>query len=184
MRKFGPAAIILLLAPLAPLHAQASDALTRAMTECAVKPRDAERLACYDAAIAETSAEARAIAKTRAEASAKIAAEEAAIAAAAAAQAAKDNFGDESVRSRGEKRFAMPEGEIEKIESTLAEVFTNNNGFGVFLLENGQLWREVDKATSINVRPGDAISIERAALGGYKLRFARLKRVILVKRLK
>lgn len=184
MRKFGPAAIVLLLAPLAPAHAQAPDGLTRAMTECAVKPRDAERLACYDAAIAETSAEARAIAQRRAEASAKIAAEEAAIAAAAAAKAAKDNFGDESVRSRGNARFALPAGEIEKIESTLTEVLRNNTGFGVFLLENGQLWREVDKATSINARAGDAVVIERSALGGYKLRFVRLKRVILVKRMK
>ena len=188
MRKFGTAAIVLLLAPLAPAQAQGSDALSRAlsraMTECAVNPRDAERLACYDAAIAETSAEARAISQRRAEASAKIAAEEAKIAAAAAAQAAKDNFGDESVRSRGNARFASPIGEVDKIGSTLAEILSNRTGFSVYLLENGQLWREVDKAASINTRVGDPVFIERSALGGYKLHFVRQKRVILVKRIK
>jgi hypothetical protein len=175
--------------------AQTSDALTKAMTECAVIPRDADRLACYDAAIAATSAQARAIATARAEASARIAAEEAAVAAAAAkaradadalatAQASKEAFGNETIKSRGKERFAPPPGEVQEIETTLTDTFTNREGFSVFLLENGQLWREVDVATKINTRAGDKVRLERAALGGYKLHFVRQKRVILVKRMK
>jgi hypothetical protein len=179
----------------APALAQSPDALSKSLIECAVIARDADRLACYDAAVAATSAETRAIATARAEASARIAAEEAAIAAAAAkakadadalaaAQASKDAFGNEAIKSRGNDRFAPPPGEVQEIETTLTDTFTNRAGFSVFLLENGQLWREVDVATSINTRAGDKVRIERAALGGYKLHFIRQKRVILVKRMK
>lgn len=186
---------VALLFAATPAFAQSPDALTRAMVDCAVIPRDADRLACYDAAVAATSAEARAIAATRAEASAKIAAEEAAVAAAAAkakadadaraaAEASKEAFGNENIKSRGKDRFAPPPGEVQEIETTLTDTFTNREGFSVFLLENGQLWREVDVATKINTRVGDKVRIERAALGGYKLHFVRQKRVILVKRMK
>jgi hypothetical protein len=184
-----------LLFAAAPALAQSPEALAKAMIDCAVIPRDADRLACYDTAVAATSAEARAIATARAEASAKIAAEEAAIAAAAAkakaeadalaaAEASKEAFGNESIKSRGKERFAPPPGELQEIETVITETFTNREGFSVFLLENGQLWREVDIATKINTRVGDKVRIERAALGGYKLNFLRQKRVILVKRMK
>lgn len=184
-----------LLSAATPALAQTPDALAKAMIECAVIPRDADRLACYDAAVAQSSTEARAIATARAEASARIAAEEAAIAAAAAkartdadalaaAEASKQAFGNEGVKSRGKERFASAPGEVQEIETTLTDTFTNREGFSVFLLENGQLWREVDVATRINTRAGDKVRIERAALGGYKLHFLRQKRVILVKRLK
>jgi hypothetical protein len=191
MRRATP--FVLLLAAV-PAMAQAPADLAATMTKCAVIPRDADRLACYDAAIAGTSAEARAIATRRAEESAKIAAEEAAVVAAAAkakadadalaaAEASKEAFGKEGMKSRSD-RFAPPPGEVQEIETTLSDTFTNREGFSVFLLENGQLWREVDVATKINTRAGDKVSIERAALGGYKLHFIRQKRVVLVKRMK
>lgn len=174
--------------------AQTPATLTRALAECAVIARDSERLACYDAAIAETSAEARAIATRRAEASAKLAAEEAAVAAAAAkaradadalaaAQASREAFGSEGIKTRND-RFAPAPGEVQEIETTISDTFTNRQGFSVFLLENNQLWREVDVASTINTRAGDKVRIERAAMGGYKLHFVRQKRAILVKRLK
>jgi hypothetical protein len=186
-------AFVLLFAA-TPALAQTPAALTKAMTDCAVIPRDSERLACYDAAIAETSAEARAISKARAEASARIAAEEAAVAAAAAkakaeadalaaAQASRDAFGNEGIKTRSD-RFAPPMGEVQQIETAVTETFTNREGFGVFLLENGQLWREVDVAANLNTRVGDKVRIERSTLGGYKLHFIRQKRAILVKRMK
>lgn len=196
MRKIGYATIILLVASAVPANAQkAADPLAKAMIECAIIARDAERLACYDAAVAQTSAEARAIAERRAQESARIAAEEAAVAAAAAkvkaeadavaaAEARRNAFGAETVQSRGTARFEPAPDEIQTIETSVTDVFSNKSGFSVFLLENGQLWREADVAASLNVRAGDKVVLERAALGGYKLRFVKSKRVILVKRLK
>ncbi|MBC7521929.1 MAG: hypothetical protein H7268_12660, partial [Sandarakinorhabdus sp.] len=85
MRKIGTAAIVLLIAPAIPAAAQAAkDPLARMTTECAVIARDVDRLACYDAAIAEVSPEARAASERRAKETARIAAEAAVVAAAAA----------------------------------------------------------------------------------------------------
>lgn len=193
MRLIATTAMILLST--APAMAQGTDPIPRAMAECAVIARDAERLACYDAAIAQTSPQARAITERRAKESARIAAEEAAIAAAAAraraetdrlaaAEARRNAFGAETVTTRGGKRFEGSPDEIRTIDTTIAESFKNRDGFSVFLLENGQLWREVDLPTTLNTRAGDKVMLQHAPLGGYKMNFARLKREILVKRMK
>jgi hypothetical protein len=196
MRKFVTAAVVLLVAPAMPTKAQtAGEPLARKMTECSAIARDADRLACYDDAVAGISPEARAAAERRAKESARIAAEEAAVAAAAAkakaeadavaaAEARRNAFGAEAITTRGTKRFEPAPDEIRTIESAVSETFKNAEGFSVFLLENGQLWREVDIPQPLNARVGDKVVVERTPLGGYKLNFTRLKRVILVKRLK
>lgn len=162
---------------------------------CAAIVRDSERLACYDAAVAQSSPEARAASAARARESARIAAEEAAAAAAAAklkaeadavaaAAARREAFGAEGVASRGAERFAAPEGEIQRIEAAITETLTNRSGLAVFLLDNGQMWRQVDTASLPNVRPGDKVTVSRAGLGGYHLDLVRQKRRVLVKRMR
>lgn len=191
MRKFGYAATILLLVPVIPAHAQKPGDILA----CAAIARDAERLACYDAAVADASPEARAASKRRAEESARIAAEEAAAAAAAtkvkaeadavaAAKAKREAFGAETVVSRGEERFAPPAGEIQELDAKVTEVLTNRSSQNVFLLDNGQMWRQVDAGSLPNIRPGDAVKLRRAALGGYDLVFTKQKRAARVKRLR
>ena len=190
MRKFGYAATILLMAPAVPAHAQKPADLLA----CATIARDAERLACYDAAVADASPEARAASKRRAEESARIAAQEAAAAAAAAkvkaeadavasAKAKREAFGAETVASRGEERFAPPPGQIQELDAKLTEVLTNRASQNVFLLDNGQMWRQVDAGALPNLRPGDAVKLRRAGLGGYDLVFMKQKRSARVKRL-
>lgn len=162
---------------------------------CVGKPRDAERLACFDAAIAKASPQARAAAEARAAETARINAAEAAAAATAAAAAAKakadadavtaqEAFGAEGMASRGAERFTPPPGELQTIESGLAEILVNQSGLGVFLLENGQLWRQVDTNRRPNIRVGDRVTVTRAPLGGFHLNFLKQKKWVLVKRVR
>ena len=161
------------------------------MMTCVAIPRDADRLACFDAAVAKVSPQARATADARAVETARINAAEAAAATAVAktkadadAVAKAEAFGGEAVAARGKDRFAPPEGQLQEIETGVTEVLTNASGLGVFLLENGQLWRQVDTSSRPNVRVGDRVTVTRAPLGGYRLNFARQKRWVLVKRVR
>ena len=189
MRKRVYAATALLLAPITAAAAQNPADLVK----CATIARDAERLACYDAAVADSSAQARAASQIRARESARIAAEEAAIVAAAAkakaeadavalAAAQKAAFGAEGARSA--ERFAPRADEIQEIAANITETLVNRSAQNVFLLDNGQMWRQVDAGSIPNVRTGDSVVIARAGLGGYHLKFVRQKRQILVKRLR
>nr|WP_310523063.1 hypothetical protein [Polymorphobacter sp.] len=185
--SFAAAAVLL---PTAAAAQKPADLLA-----CAAIARDPERLACYDAAVADTSPQARAASQARAKETARIAAEEAAIAAAAAkvqaeadavalAAAKREAFGAEAVVSRGNARFAPPPGELQELETGLTEILTNTSGLGVFLLENGQLWRQVDTTSMPNIRVGDRVKLTRAPLGGYHLNFLKQKRRVLVKRVR
>jgi hypothetical protein len=191
MRIVPGAALFLLLAPAAPVLAQTPAELLA----CAVIARDAERLACFDAAVAASSAEARAASQKRAVESARIAAEEAAIAAAAAkakaeadavalAAAKKAAFGSEGVTARGVERFVPDADEVQDIDARISEVLVNRSQQNVFLLDNGMMWRQVDAGAIPNVRPDDEVKLSKVALGGYKLYFVRSKRMVKVKRLR
>jgi hypothetical protein len=162
---------------------------------CVRTTSDAERLACYDRAMAKASPEARAASDKRAAEAAVVAAAAAKTKAEADSRAAKakadadavaqqDAFGAEAVASRKD-RYAPPAGEVQTIESTITELFTNTSGLGVFLLENGQLWKQVDTGRVPNVRVGDRISISRSGIGGgYHLNFLKQKSWVLVKRVR
>jgi hypothetical protein len=162
---------------------------------CVEVPRDADRLACFDAAMLKAAPQSRARAEARAAETARINAAEASAAAAAAAAAAKaradaaavaaeESFGAQGMASRGADRNAPPPGELQAIESRLAEILVNQSGLGVFLLENGQLWRQVDTSRRPNIRVGDPVTISRAAMGGYHLNFVKQKGWVLVKRVR
>jgi hypothetical protein len=155
---------------------------------------DAERLACYDRAMASASPEARAASDKRAAEAAVLAAAAAkakseADAATAKAKAEADAiarreaFGAESVATRP-NRFATPPEEIQEIETGISEMRTNASGLGVFLLESGQLWKQADTSRLPNVRAGDRVKLSRAGFGGYHLNFVKQKLWVLVKRMK
>jgi hypothetical protein len=190
MRRIVAAAIGMSLLPVVPALAQSPADIIA----CATIARDAERLACYDAAVANSSAEARAASKKRAEESARIAAREAAEAAAAAkikaeadaaalAKAKLESFGAEGVASRSAERFEPDPRQLQELEATNTEVLTNRSGLGVFLLDNGQVWKQADTVSLPNVRVGDKVRIQRVLLGGYKLFFVRQNRATPVKRI-
>lgn len=166
------------------------------LMNCIEIARDADRLACYDAAVAKVSPQAKALSEKRAKETARIAAEEAAAAEAAAkakaeadaaarAAQAKADFGAEGVASKkvSERSKPAPD-EIIKLDAKLSEILTNREGKYVFLLDNGQLWRQVSTEAGLNIRAGDDVVLEKSTMGGYKLNFTRLKRWMLVKRLR
>jgi nucleoid-associated protein YgaU len=166
------------------------------LMSCIEIARDADRLACYDAAVAQVSPQAKALSDKRAKETARIAAEEAAAAEAAAkakaeadaaarAAQAKADFGAEGVASKkvSERTKPAPD-EIVKLDAKLSEILTNREGKYVFLLDNGQLWRQVSTEAGLNIRPGDDVVVEKSTMGGYRINFVRIKRWVLVKRLR
>jgi hypothetical protein len=181
---------LLLAAPVAAAELPAE------VLRCAAVARDAERLACYDAAIAAASPEIRAIAEQRARESARIAAEEKAAAEAAAkakaeqaaaerARRKKEDFGAEAIASRGDEvRAANAAEEIQEIEAGIVEVLTNRAQLGVFVLDNGQIWRQVDTQSLPNIRAGDRVRVTRTSLGGYNIVLLKQKRRLLVRRMR
>ena len=191
MRRIVATAIGISLLPVMPVLAQSPAEIIA----CATIARDAERLACYDAAVADSSAEARAASKKRAAESARIAAEEAAAAAAAAklkaeadavarAKAKLESFGAEGVATRSAERFEADPGQLQELEASISDVLTNQSGLGVFMLDNGQVWKQADTVNLPNIRTGDKVKIERSMLGGYKLFFVRQNRATPVKRIR
>jgi len=173
-------------APAAPAGAQSPAELLA----CVGVADNSERLACFDRAMIKTSPEARSAGERRA-AEAATAAAAAASAAAKVAQAKaqadaagqREAFGAEGISARAD-RFAPKPGETAAIEASIAEILTNNSLLGVFLLDNGQLWKQVDTARLPNARAGDKVTITRGGLGGYRLSFVRQKGWVLVKRLR
>ncbi len=179
-----PLLAVFFAAPLA-AQPQARDAK---LIECAAIATDADRLACYDRTVAALSAEARAVAEARA-AVAATAAAKAATEAAAAAEAARlaqaetkrQAFGAEGLPA--DVRPSDPNA-IGEIETVLTEILTNRAGQATYLLENGQLWRQIDGDATFNVRAGEGVKISRAAMGSYRMQFLRSKRFVSVRRLR
>ena len=145
--------LLVLALPILGVASVAQAQAPRALLDCTGILSDAERLACYDNAVKAFSSEARAVAERREAQSARLAA-----AAAAAAVAQKsDSFG------------RVNEARIESIESTLKEVLTDSSGKSVFILENGQIWRQADGFRLPNAKPGAAATVKRGAMGSYRL---------------
>lgn len=136
------------------------------LVACAAKVDDAERLACYDAAVRSLNAEARAASEAREkEAKAARAAAEASAAAAAAAAAAqaeadrKNNFGKPVEKAET----------VSELTATVTELLTDGNRKSVFVLDNGQIWRHADGPALPNVKAGMQVTLKRGALGSFRL---------------
>lgn len=176
-----------------PLLLLATPALAQtpaALMACVKITADSERLACFDKAMASTSPEARAANDKRAAeaavvaaAAAKAKAETDAAKVTADAVSQRDSFGAEGVAS-STARYETPAGELQEIETSVTELLTNASGQWLFLLENGQLWKQADTSRVPHVRVGDRVKVTRAALGGYHLNFLKQKVWVLVKRVR
>lgn len=175
--------MLLLVSLLAvPAAAQAPDP---ALLECAGEPDDAVRLACYDKVVAGMSGAAKAIAAKREAETAKLNAKRAAEAEAAAkAKAEADAKAKE--QAFGGERLNPGKGleQAESLDSTVTDVFTAQDGMAVFLLANGQLWRQAAGLPLPPVKAGDAVKIERGAISGYRMTLVRQARTVNVKRVR
>lgn len=179
--------LLLLLLAASPALAQGSGVPggAEAFLACARIADDAERLQCYDRAVAGLSAEGRRLAAERAaaaEAAARARAEAEARAAAEAAERAKaaqiEGFG-----ARGGAP-AEREARLDRIEAAVAETFTDSQRKRVFLLDNGQMWRQTDGIFLPTVKPGTAVVVRRGTMGGFMMRIDSLNRTVPVMRIR
>lgn len=160
------------LVPLAGLMlSTAAAAQSPELLRCAAVADNEARLACYDKAVAGMSTEARAISERRATETARLQREKAeadrraAEAARAAAEAKRRaEFGD--LRAQQDEATKI---DIRQIETGIDEVFNTQTGLAVFLLENGQLWRQETAQSLPIVRKGDKVIIKKGLLGSFNM---------------
>lgn len=165
---------LLVAAGAAPAAAQSQQDLLK----CARIVNAAERVQCYDRVVAQFSAEAKRVVAETETAAKKLAEEEAAAAQVRAEAERRARFGTEGLGTdaSGER--------TQQIEATITEGFTDREGRVVFLLENGQIWRQTDGPFRGPVRPGTAVTIKRGTLGNYMLTFAGQNRSVPVRRIR
>jgi len=139
----------------------AEDALPEPLRSCVSIRRDAERLACYDHAVASIQQGA-----------------------ATATTASPENmFGASSALEP--KAKSRPEGEPEELKQITSQVVSvgrTESGLVELGLDNKQVWRQQDSETALSIKTGDSVTISRASLGTFRItdtrgRSARFKRV-------
>ena len=159
-----------------------ADPLPDELVVCRGLPDDA-RLACYDAAVD------RGTVRATGRSSATRAAANPGSDAGSPASSSR-----ESAIISQEQLFGMNKDEIQRtVEATTGEaqltsldaVITRlqQSGYGTVMitLDNGQIWRQVD-SSSLRLRVGDAVEIERASFGSFMLQKKGSKRTMRVSR--
>ncbi len=158
-----PACLLALsLSLFAPAAAEAPSTAT--LYACADKANDAERLACYDAAVgrlrtAEEAGEITTVSREQVE------------------QVQRESFGFAipSLPSITLPRLGGDDSkadEIEAITEAVARIAPGSDGKLRVVLENGQVWRQVDTTSVYLSRrsPPEAALIKRAALGSFRMK--------------
>jgi hypothetical protein len=166
----------LLLAGAGPAAAQPNAPQSvKPFTDCAAIVADAERLACYDRAVA---AVAPALGAEMAER------QQAADAAAAAtmAEAAVTSFGRESMREPPPP--AAADARASSLEASVVEVLTDASKRLVIILDNGQMWRQQGQAIAMAPKPGTKVVLKRGAMGSFRMVDPARKQVLWVIRMR
>jgi len=141
--------------------AAASEPLPAHIEACAALRRDAERLACYDKAVALIKAGGEG----------------------AQAPSAENMFGANSDITDSQAGLpAVKREELKQISGSVTSLRRGDDGMIQLQLDNGQVWRQQDSDVRLAVATGDQVTIVRAAMGTFRLtdktgRFARFKRV-------
>lgn len=165
---FGTAAIITLV--MAPVSAR--DTYQKDFQACGNLEDDTERLNCFDLALKKMNRQT----------------EETKI---AEKKRTEDDFGftARDLRERGiddegngnDGQEERPAGAVSK----LADVYSSSRGGRLFILENGQIWQQTNISSyGGTISKGDAVSINRGAIGGYRMRIEGKRGFIGVKRIK
>ncbi len=132
---------------------------TNAILSCVSLIDDAARLKCYDSAAKSLSSDARQAAERREKEAAAAAAAALAASQAAEAEARRDSFG----------KAKSDESEVQQVDATVSEVLKDSTGKSIFVLDNGQMWRQADGYGISNVRAGSAVTVKRGSLGSFRL---------------
>lgn len=147
MKRLLPIACLTMSALIA-APALAQDAEDDPYAACAAMQDDAARLACFDS----TYAEQRVVIAEREE--------------------AEEARREEVFGFRGEDRAVEEAEDEEALTVTVTEVLQGARRSQVLLMDNGQLWREIDGSTMRNrVREGWVGTVTRHWSGAYEIRF-------------
>jgi len=139
-----------------PALAQERSKRLAAVVDCRKVPDSAERLACYDKAVAdldtaEKSREVVVVDKDQ------------------VTEARRGLFGLSLPRIRLFDSSNEPD--IDEVESTVTIITKNGNGQVSFTVEDGARWVQTDTRTVVNVRPGTKVTLKRGAMGSYFAKF-------------
>ena len=164
-----------------PVQAQASDKLPGQLVGCSAQADDAKRLACYDSVVKSLSAEARKVSEAREVETAKAKQAVAAAAAAAAATAAAEA---EAARKDSFGKAADSADDVKSVTAAIAEILRDASGKSIFILDNGQIWRQADGYSLPSARVGGTVMVKRGAMGSYRLQPANSNRSVQVIRMR
>ena len=142
--------------------AKAADNTTEALLACADESDDAQRLRCFDAAVAGLRKTSAAPATTAAAAQAALP-PAATPAAATPAPTPEAKFG-----ARGDIKPDRHE-ELNELTATVTALGAKPHGELIVTLDNGQTWAEIAPNPKIKVRTGETVKIKRGALGSFWL---------------
>lgn len=176
MRLLIVAGALMLVSGAASAQAVDADALVR----CAGIGEDAKRLACYDEAVSRLGERVRAAEEKRRAEAAKIAKRRAED----EAKRSQDKFGAENVGvAKADELYDVRR--PDKLEAKVVEVLTSGTtGEAVFVLDNGQMWRQDGGLRLPPIKAGEAVRLDRGIVGGYKLTIVRRGRSVAVKRMR
>jgi len=142
--------------------AQATPEVLSGVYSCTEITEGGARLACFDAAVgrlrtAETQGDVVAVDRSRVE------------------TIQRESFGFNLPQlSRLMPRLGGRQDEpIASVQMQVERIIGRADGRSVFVLADGQRWAQVEAQSTRNVRPGDTVTIRRAALGSYMLVSAR-----------
>lgn len=138
---------------------------TENLNACAAVGDNSERLHCYDEAVnrklPDTPVDTAATAAPESSAPGKIPVQ--------AEMSPNQLFGlgaDAIRRSYGE---ALGEDVLQELRASVTEIRSGGIDRILVVLDNGQIWRQVD-TTNLKIKVGDAVVIQTAALGSFKLK--------------
>ena len=183
-------AVVMAAAFLIPFPAQIRAADVPApLLACTAEPDDAQRLACFDRAVAQLRKSAEPAAAARAptpadeptsapgprppaaagapagaSAAVPVAAAATPTPAAASSQPSKSPEEEFGLRTKREKGSAIAE-----LTATAAAISTKPHGELVITLDNDQVWAEIAPGSKIKLKAGDAVRIEAGTLGSFIL---------------
>lgn len=176
-------AAVLIVVSLSP--AAVADALYDEIRVCRSLPSDEARLACYDAAADRAQPErARTAPDSDASAPVRPATPEAPAAAAAgtATVSQEELFGKNAEEVQRTVEEATGAERMDSLSARITDLRQIELDKVVISLDNGQVWQQTT-SSSLRLREGDEVEIERGALGSYLLQKVGSKRSMRVQRL-
>lgn len=127
------------------------------LTRCREVTRDADRLLCFDRAVAALEAAERT-------------GEVVVLDRAQVRETNRQLFGFQITNPFAGRTDVSPEPQIEAIETTLLSASPSGEGKWLFRLADGSEWRQIDSgAVRFRNREGEPVRVRRASLGSYML---------------